>query len=166
MMVRLHLNCRKNHLCHQLSLQRTSLEAGHKYWICAESNESTAILLKVKRIAHLKAFQTPKIGLTGMGTWIIQATAKMTGRRTMMQIWNWTTALSFQIPWRCGIWVRHGMFLDWFGLYDNHRRMLKGHYWWSISWKQGEIMGSRKSRTECVNVLSSSSICSLTKKFI
>jgi hypothetical protein len=27
----------------------------------AESNESTAILLKVMRIAHLKAFQTPKI---------------------------------------------------------------------------------------------------------
>jgi len=38
---------------------------------------------KVVRIAHLKAFQTLKIGLTGMGTWIIRTTLKMTGRQTM-----------------------------------------------------------------------------------
>jgi hypothetical protein len=52
----------------------------------AESNELTTILLNVMKIAQQKAFQTPKIGLTGMGTWIIQTTAKTTGRQTMNQI--------------------------------------------------------------------------------
>jgi len=33
----------------------------------AESNESTAIQAKVKRIVHLKVFPTPKIGSTGTG---------------------------------------------------------------------------------------------------
>jgi hypothetical protein len=31
MIVQLHLNCRKSHLCHQLGLQRTSLEDELKY---------------------------------------------------------------------------------------------------------------------------------------
>jgi len=69
----------------------------------AESNELTAILPKVMRKAHLKAFLTPKIGLTGMEIWIIPTTAKMTGRGTMNQILNWTTADRFQKPSRCGM---------------------------------------------------------------
>jgi hypothetical protein len=64
----------------------------------AESNKSNAMLLKVMSIANPKAFQTPKIGLTGMGTWIIQTTAKVTGRQTMNQIWNRTTAVRIQKP--------------------------------------------------------------------
>jgi hypothetical protein len=68
-----------------------------------ESNESTTILLKVMRIAHLKAFQTLKIGLTELGSWIIQTTVKMTGRGTMNRIWNWTTAVRIQKPRRRGM---------------------------------------------------------------
>ena len=66
--------------------------------MCAELNELTAIQPKVMRIAHLKAFQTPTIGLTGMGTWIVQMSAKTTGRQTMDQIWNWTMAVRIQKP--------------------------------------------------------------------
>jgi hypothetical protein len=64
----------------------------------AESNQSTAILPTVMTIEHLKALQTPKIDLTGMGTWIIQMTAKTTERQTMNQIWNWTMAVRIQKP--------------------------------------------------------------------
>ena len=76
MMVRLHSNCQKDHLCHQLCLQRTSLESELKYQMSAESEASTVIQSKVMRIAHLKAFRTLKIGVTGMGTKIILRTAK------------------------------------------------------------------------------------------
>jgi hypothetical protein len=78
----------------------------------AESNESTTILLNVMRIAHLKAFQTQKISLTGMGTWIIQTTAKTTGRETMNQIWNWTTAARIQKTRSCRMRVLYQMVLD------------------------------------------------------
>jgi uncharacterized protein (DUF2062 family) len=54
--------------------------------------------MKLMKIAHPKAFQTPKIGLTGMGTWIIQTTAKTTGRQTMNEIWNWTTLVRNWTP--------------------------------------------------------------------
>jgi hypothetical protein len=50
------------------------------------------------RIVHLKAFQTLKIGLTGMGTLIIQMTVMTTNRQTMNQIWNETTPERFQKP--------------------------------------------------------------------
>jgi hypothetical protein len=55
------------------------------------------------RIAYLKAFQTPKIGLTGMGTGIIQTTVKMTGRQKMNLIWNLTMPVKIQKPGRCGM---------------------------------------------------------------
>ena len=38
------------------------------------------------RVAHLKAFWIMKIGFTGMGTKIIQTTAKRISRRTLNQI--------------------------------------------------------------------------------
>jgi len=37
MMVRLHFHCKQAYLCHQLCLQRTSLEDELKYWMWAES---------------------------------------------------------------------------------------------------------------------------------
>ena len=83
MMVQLHLNRRKDHLCHQLCLERTSLEDDLKKWMSAKSNESTIILPNLMRIVHQEAFWTLKIGLTGIGTWIIQPTAKTTARQTM-----------------------------------------------------------------------------------
>ena len=166
MMVQLHSNCQKNHLCHQLGLQRTSLQDELKYWMSTESNHSKAILLKLMRRALLNAFQTLKIALTGMGTWITHTTAKTTERQTMNQMWNWRTAVSIQIPRRCGMWLRHRIFLNCFGLYDNHRRRLKRRCRRSTSWKQGVIRGSRKRRTECVNVLSPSSVCILSENGI
>jgi hypothetical protein len=54
-------------------------------------------------MAHMKAFQTLKIGLIGMGTWIIQMIAKTTGRQTMNQRWNWTMAVIIQILWSSGM---------------------------------------------------------------
>jgi len=86
MMVWLHLNCRKDHLRHQLCLQSTSLEKQHKYWISTESNKSTAILPNVMRKVNQKAFQTPKFGLTGMQTWLNQVTAKTIRRQATNQI--------------------------------------------------------------------------------
>jgi hypothetical protein len=69
----------------------------------AESNESTATLLKLMRIAQQKAFPTMRISLNGMRTWIIQTTAKMTGRQTMNQIWNWITPGRIKKPRRWGM---------------------------------------------------------------
>jgi len=67
MMVRLQSNCQNDHLCDQLSLQRTSLEDERKYYMFAESRESTVIQSKVRTIAHLNASSIQMIGLTGMG---------------------------------------------------------------------------------------------------
>jgi hypothetical protein len=55
------------------------------------------------RIFHLKVFQTAKIALTAMGTWTIHTTAKMTGRQTLSQIWNWTRSGIIQIPRSSGM---------------------------------------------------------------
>jgi len=82
-MVRLHSYCHEDLLSHQLCLQKTSLEDKLKYWISAESEESTVIQSKVIRITHRKAFRTLKIGLAGMGTWIIQLTAKAIAQWTL-----------------------------------------------------------------------------------
>jgi len=87
-MVRLHLNCQKDLLCHQLCLQRTSLEDELKYKMFTESEESTIIQMKVMRLAHLNAFRIPKIGLTGMVTWKIQMTAKAHSRH-WIPYWPW-----------------------------------------------------------------------------
>jgi len=83
MMLRLHLNCQKDHHCHQLCLQRTYLEDELKYYMSAKSAKSTVIQSKVMRTAHLEAFLTSIIGLTGMVIWIIQTKAKTTVRQTI-----------------------------------------------------------------------------------
>jgi len=51
-MERLHLNCSKDHLCHQLCLQRTSLEDKLMDWMSAESKETTVILWRVMWVVH------------------------------------------------------------------------------------------------------------------
>jgi hypothetical protein len=59
------------------------------------------------RIVHLTAFQTLKIGLAGMGTWMIQMRARMTGKQTRNKMWNWTMAVRVQKPRRSRILVPH-----------------------------------------------------------
>jgi hypothetical protein len=49
----------------------------------SESEESTIIQSGVMRIAHMKAFRSLKIGLTGTATSIIQMTVKMMGQARM-----------------------------------------------------------------------------------
>jgi hypothetical protein len=66
MMVQLHLNCQKDHLCHQLCLQRTSLEDEQNDEMFSESEESIVIEPNVMSTAHPKAFPTLKICITGM----------------------------------------------------------------------------------------------------
>jgi hypothetical protein len=82
-MVRLHSNCPEDHLCHQLCLQRTSMEDELKSWMSAESWESTVIQLNATRIVHQKAFLTPNCGQTGMATWIILMTSKTIAQQTL-----------------------------------------------------------------------------------
>ena len=69
----------------------------------AESAESTVIQLKVTRIAHLKAFRTLKIGLTRMGTEIIQMTVKMIAQQTLNPIWTKTIASRIRNPKSSGM---------------------------------------------------------------
>jgi len=83
MMERLHSNCQKGLLCHHLGLQRTSLEDKLKNEMSTEFEESTVIQSKVTRTSYLNAFRTLKIGLTGMGTYIIQMTMKTILRQTV-----------------------------------------------------------------------------------
>jgi len=85
MMVHLHLQQQKDHHCHLLCLQRTSLEDELKYWISAKSKESAVIQPKVFRIAHQKDFPTLDIGFTAMVIWIFQLRVKVTA----MHIMNW-----------------------------------------------------------------------------
>jgi hypothetical protein len=68
-----------------------------------DSNKSTTMLSDVIRIVHLIAFQTSNIGLTGMGTVIIQITEKKTGRQTMNHIRNRTMAVRIQKPQSSGL---------------------------------------------------------------
>jgi len=77
MMVQLYLHCQKDLLCHHLCLQRTSLENELQYSMPAEFDESSVVQSKVLWIAQLDPFRTLKIGLIGMGTYIIHMTAKM-----------------------------------------------------------------------------------------
>jgi hypothetical protein len=73
----------------------------------AESDETTAILPRVMRIVHQKAFQTPQFGLTGVGIWIIQMIARTAGKQTINPIWNWTNAVRIQKPRSSGMSVPH-----------------------------------------------------------
>ena len=115
MMVRLHLHCQKDLLCHHLCLQRTSLEDELKHWLSTEPEESTVIQSNVTTIAHLKVFQTLMIGLTGVGTCIVQMTAKMIAGWTLNVIWSKTIALTIQNAQISGLWAPSQMFSDWFG---------------------------------------------------
>jgi len=125
MMVWLHSNCQKNLFCHHLWLQRTSLQDELKYWISAKSEESTVIQSKGMRIARLKPFRTQKISLTGMGTWIIQMTAKTIAWRTLNLAWSKTIASTIRNAQSRGMWVPRHMFLDWFSRHGCQRDRLK-----------------------------------------
>jgi hypothetical protein len=61
------------------------------------------------RLVHLKAFQTPKIGLTGMETWIIEMRARTTERQTLNQICNWTMAVKIEKPHSSGMYLPYRM---------------------------------------------------------
>jgi len=161
-MVRLHLNCQKDLFCHHLCLQRTSLEDKVKYWMFAKSEVSTVIQSKVMRAEHLKAFRTLKIGLTGMGTEIIQLTVKTIAHRTLNLIWRNTITSSNRNASSSGMWSPHQVFPDWFGLHRSQRHRLKWCWWWSKLSKQGGIGEWNKSMPECVNY-SPASLCILTE---
>jgi hypothetical protein len=76
-MVWLYLIIQKDYHCHPHFPQRASLENKLKYSISARSKASTVVQSKVMGIVHLQPYWTPIIGFTGIGTWIIQMTAKM-----------------------------------------------------------------------------------------
>jgi len=164
-MVRLHLNRQKDHCCHQLCLQRTSLEDKLKYWTSAESNDSTVIQPKVMRTMHLQAFQPPKSGLNGMVTWMIRMGALTTGRQSTNPILSLTMASRLRKPQITATLVVLQLFLDWFGQHGGQCNRLKMGWWRSLQWKQGGIKDTRTSRTELVNMLSPGSICCLTENW-
>jgi len=164
-MVWLHLNCQKDHHCYPHCPQRTSQEDGLKYWMSAQSGESTVIRPKVMRIVHLKAFLTPKIGLTGMVRWIIQMWAMTAGGQTTGRISRLRMALMHRQPQSTGMCVPLQMFPDWSCQHGGHWNRLQKCWWWSLQWKQGEVKDTTQSRTEWVNMCSPGSICCLTKNF-
>ena len=90
-LVQLHSNCQKDHHCHPLCLQRTTLEDDLKYKMFAESNESTVIQPEVIEMVHLNAFPAMNIGFAGMVIWIIRTQAMMTGRQRGIRYraWEW-----------------------------------------------------------------------------
>jgi len=152
MMVRLHSNCQKDPLCHHLCLQRTSLEAEQKYWMSAESAESTITQLKVRMIAHLKSFRTVKIGFTGMRTYIIQMTAKTIQQRMLNLISSKARASRTQNAQNSEMSALSQMVLDWFGLHRSQRGWQKRCWWRSMRSKWGGLGDWSRSRAECVNV--------------
>jgi len=115
MMVRLHLNCQKDLLCHQLCLQRTSLENELKYSMPAKPNGSPVFQSKVMMTAHLKAFRTQIITVTGMATCIIQMTAKMIVRQMLNLILSQTMPMRIPKEQGSGKWGPHRTLQDWFG---------------------------------------------------
>jgi hypothetical protein len=70
---------------------------------------------KVMRIAHLKAFWSLKIGLTGMGTNIIQMTAKTIAQLTFKLISSNKIALSIRNAQTSWMWALFQMFPYWLG---------------------------------------------------
>jgi len=92
----LHSNSHIDILCQHRYLQTSSLEHELKYEISAKSKESTVIQTKVIRIAQLKLFRTLTIGLTGIGTWILQISAIMMMRWTVNLIKSKTIASRIQ----------------------------------------------------------------------
>jgi len=151
-MVWLHLYSRKNHLCRQLCLQRTSLEDKLQYSMSAKSIESTIIQSKVMRIAHLKAFRKPKIDYTGMATWIIQMTVRTTASQTFNLIWRETMTMRIRNAQSSGIWVLHETSPDWLGQHRSERYWRTRCRFRSIQWNQAGISELRNSWTECINM--------------
>jgi len=164
MMVGLHPNCQKDQLCHQLCPQRTSLEVELKHSMSAQSEESTIIRWNVMRIAHLKAFQKPKIGLTGLATWIIRMTAKTIAQQTLDLILSKAMVSRIRNAQSSGMWVLCQMFPDWFGQHGSQRDSPKRCWWQVMQQKRGGTREWRKSRTQCVNV-SPASLHSVPKSF-
>jgi len=166
MMGRPHSNCRKHHLGYHLCQERTSMEEELIFYISTKLKGSTAIHPKVIRTVQPKTSQTLKIGLTGPVPGIFQLRAMMTGRQTMNPSYSQTMASMIQDAWGSGIWVPHQVFPDWFGQHGGQRTRLKMCWWQWIQRKWGGIRRKRKSRTECVFVLSPASLCCLTENFI
>jgi len=164
MIVGLHFNCQKDHHCHQLCQQRTSPEDEFKYWISAESEESTFVCSKVMRIVHLKAFLTPKIGWTGMATWIIEMTQKTIGWQMLNLIYSKAMVSMIRNSQSSGLWVPRQIFRDWFGQRGRRRDRLITCLWRLMQFKRWAIRGWRNSRTESVNV-SPATLCSSTESF-
>jgi len=166
MMGLLHINCWKDRLCHQRNMRKTSLEAETKYAMSTKSNKSTAIQQKVMRIVNLKAFRTPKVGLTGMATWIIYITAKKTVRETINPIWSEARGWTIRETQLSAMWVPHRVSPDWFSLHGGPKTWLKSCWWRSIQLKRRGLRETKQSRTECVNVFSAGFLCCLTENVI
>jgi len=105
-MVQLHFNCPIDLLCHQLCQQRTSLEDKLKYWMSAESEQSTVIQSNGMSIAHETAFRTLNIGLTGIATWTIQMTVKTIAQQTLILTYSKTMASRIRNAQGSRMWVR------------------------------------------------------------
>jgi hypothetical protein len=85
-MVWLHLNCQKDHPCHQHCLPRKSLVHERKYLMIAEYRQPPVMQLKEITTVNPKAFPTLTIGSTGTVTWTMQMSAKTTVRQTTYQM--------------------------------------------------------------------------------
>jgi len=163
-MVQLHSNRQKDHLCHEHCRQRTSQEDKLNYLMSAKSEESTVIQSKVMRVAHFKAFWTPKIGLPGMVTWIIQMTAKIIAWQMSNFIYGKTMASMIRNIQTSGMGVLCQIFPDWFDQHGSQRHRLQRCWWRSTQLKQEGVWEWRQSRTACINV-SPASLCNLTWSF-
>jgi len=65
-----------------------------------------------------------------------------------------------------GVWVLHQMIPDWFSQHGGQRQRLNRCWWRSLQWTHGAIWGTENSRTKCVNLFSTGSLCWLTENFI
>jgi hypothetical protein len=80
----------------------------------AKLDESTSIHLKVVSTVRQNALLTPTINFTGMGTQIINMTAKASGWQTIYPTQRVTTAMSIPNPQGSGMLVLHQMSQDQF----------------------------------------------------
>jgi len=124
MMVLLHFNCTNDHLCHQICLQRSTLEDEHQYWISAKWKESMVIHPDMMRIAHHTALLTLWIGLIGMVIWIIDARPKTNVRQSMNLTSSQAMASTTRKAQSTALSVPHWMFQHWFGQHEGQWNML------------------------------------------
>jgi hypothetical protein len=78
--------------------------------MAAEFKQLTINQSTVMRVAHLKAFLTAKIGITGMVTGILQVTVKMIVQQILNLINSNIVALRIRKAQSSGILVLHQMF--------------------------------------------------------